>query len=67
MDREMWSGPLGMVRIVGLVSATWVFFWALAGVVGLTAYSYKIYIPMTFMLTSLAFLGGYEMGQSKRP
>jgi hypothetical protein len=67
MDREMWSGPLGMARIVSLISATWVFFWGLASVIGLTAYSYKIYFPMTIMLVSLAFLGGYQMGQSKRP
>jgi hypothetical protein len=67
LDREAWSGPLGVARIAGLVSATWVFFWGLASVVGLTAYSYKIYFPMTIMLVSLAFLGGYQMGHVKRP
>ena len=66
LDRRVWSGPLGVARIVGIVSATWVFLWGLASVFGLTAYSYKIYIPITFMLASLAFLAGYQMGQGKK-
>ena len=66
LDREAWSGPLGIARIVCILSATWVFFWGLASVVGLTAYSYKIYFPMTIMFASLAFLGGYQMGRAKR-
>jgi len=55
-----------MARIAGVLSATWVFVWALASVVGLTPYSGKIYIPTTLMLASLAFLAGYQMGRAKR-
>jgi hypothetical protein len=66
LDREAWSGPLGVARIVAILSATVVLVWSVASLVGLTTYSYKIYFPMTIMLVSLAFLGGYQMGHAKR-
>jgi hypothetical protein len=68
MDRKMWSGPVGIARIVCLVSATVVFFGSLAGLVGLTSFSpARIYPVITIMLASMAFMLGHQMGQSKRP
>lgn len=66
LDREAWSGPLGMARIVGMLSATWVIVWSVASVVGLITWSAKIFVPIAIMMASVAFLYGYQMGQAKR-
>jgi hypothetical protein len=67
MDRRSWTGPLGVARIIGILSATWVLVWSLAGMIGLASFSAKIFVPMGIMLASVAFIAGYQMGQSKRP
>jgi hypothetical protein len=66
LERRSWTGALGMARIVGLLSATWVLVWSVAGMVGLASFSAKIFVPMGIMLASVAFLAGYQMGQSNR-
>jgi hypothetical protein len=65
-DRKAWSGPLGIARIVGVLSATWLIVVSFAGVVGLTSYSAgKVLLPMLLTVSSIAFMYGYQMGQSK--
>ena len=66
LDRRSWSGPLGLARIIGLLSATWVLVWSVAGMIGLATFSAKIFVPMGIMLASVAFLAGYQMGHSNR-
>jgi hypothetical protein len=63
----VWSGPVGVVRIVCVLSALWLLVVTLAGLVGLTGYSAeKIVLPAGLMLLSLGFLTGYQVGQSRR-
>jgi hypothetical protein len=66
LDRSSWSGPLGMARVVGILSSTLVVVWSVASVIGLAAFSAKIFVPIGIMLASVAFLTGYQMGQAKR-
>jgi hypothetical protein len=67
LDRRSWTGPLGMARIVGMLSATLVVVWSVASLAGWTDFSAKIFVPIGIMLASVAFLYGYQMGQAKRP
>jgi hypothetical protein len=68
LERKTWSGPLGVARIVAILSAIWVMFVSAASLMGVTGYSpSKGDLPMAIMLASLAFLAGYQMGQSRRP
>jgi hypothetical protein len=67
LDRKVWSGPVGVARIVAILAAIWTIVVCAAGLVGVTGYSpAKAYVPMVIMLASLAFLAGYQMGQSRR-
>ena len=66
LDRRSWTGPLGVARIIGILSATWVLVWSVAGMVGLASFSAKIFVPMGIMLAAVAFIAGYQMGQAKR-
>jgi hypothetical protein len=66
LDRRSWSGPLGLARIVGILSATWVLVWSMAGILGLASFSAKIFVPMGIMLACVAFLAGYQMGHANR-
>ena len=67
MDRKTWSGPLGIARIVTLVSATVVIVWSFAGLVGLTNFSpAKIYPLLTITVAAMAFVLGHQVGRSDR-
>jgi hypothetical protein len=67
MDRKVWSGPAGVARIVAILSAIWVIVVSAAGLIGVNGYSpAKATVPMAIMLASLAFIAGFQMGQSKR-
>jgi hypothetical protein len=66
LDRSSWSGPLGMARIVGILSSTLVVVWSVASVIGLATFSAKIFVPIGIMLAAVAFIYGYQMGQAKR-
>jgi hypothetical protein len=68
LDRKAWSGPPGVARIAAILSAIWVIVMSAAGLIGVSGYSpAKAAVPLGIMLASLAFLAGYQMGQSKRP
>ncbi|HXM72361.1 MAG TPA: hypothetical protein VN940_03940 [Candidatus Dormibacteraeota bacterium] len=68
LERKTWSGALGVARIVAILSAIWVMVVSVASLIGVTGYSpAKADVPMAIMLPSLAFLAGYQMGQSRRP
>lgn len=68
LERKTWSGPLGVARIVGILSAIWAIVESTASVIGVAGYSpAKAALPTAIMLASLAFLAGYQMGQSRRP
>lgn len=67
MDRKVWSGPVGVARIVCLLSALWLFVVGFGGVVGWTGYSVgKTVLPLVLTMASLGFLAGYQLGQSRR-
>ena len=68
MDRKMWSGPLGIARIICVLSATVATVLSFAELVGLITLSpAKIYPLMTITLVAMAFVVGHHVGQSKRP
>jgi hypothetical protein len=67
LDREAWEGPVGIARIVGLLSATWLLiagFLMFIDMGGMTPA--KLLLPSSIMLVALAFIAGYQMGQSRR-
>ena len=65
--RKVWSGPVGVARIVCILSATWLFVMSAASLIGLTGYSPgKLALPLGLMMLSLGFLAGYQVGQSRR-
>ena len=67
MDRKMWTGPLGIARIVLLLSATWLFVTGLLEVIGVSGVTpAKAVLPLSIMLLALGFVGGYHLAQSKR-
>ena len=67
MDRKVWSGPVGVARIVGVVSGIWLVAISFAGVVGWSGYSPgKTVLPLVLTMSSLAFLTGYQLGQTRR-
>ena len=68
MERKAWTGPLGIARIVVLLSAIWLFVTGLLGVIGVNGVTpAKAVLPASIMLLALGFVGGYQMGQAKRP
>jgi hypothetical protein len=67
MDRKMWTGPLGIARIVLLLSAIWLFVTGLLQVIGVNGVTpAKAVLPGSIMLLALGFATGYQMAQSKR-
>jgi hypothetical protein len=67
LERKTWSGPVGVARIVAILSAISVIGVSTGGLVGVAGYTpAKAVLPMGFMLASLGFLAGYQMGQSRR-
>jgi uncharacterized membrane-anchored protein len=67
IDRKLWTGPLGIARIVLLLSATWLFVTGLLEVIGVTGVTpAKAVLPGSIMLLALGFVGGYQLAQSKR-
>lgn len=67
VNRKAWEGPLGIARIVLGLSAAWLIVIGVAGLTGLTGFTAaKVMLPMLLMMLALGFLGGYQMGQSKR-
>jgi hypothetical protein len=67
LERKTWSGPLGVARIVGILSAIWAIVESAASLIGVAGYTpAKAAIPTAIMLASLAFIAGYQMGQAKR-
>jgi hypothetical protein len=67
IDRKAWTGPLGIGRMVLLASALWLFVTALLvliGVPGMT--TAKFVLPGSLMMLALGFVGGYQLGQTKR-
>jgi hypothetical protein len=61
LDRKAWEGPLGIARIVLGLSAVWLLVTVFTGFTAA-----KLMLPMVLMMLALGFLGGYQMGQSKR-
>ncbi|GAC1456203.1 MAG: hypothetical protein PVSMB1_05830 [Gemmatimonadaceae bacterium] len=67
MDRKVWSGPVGVARIVAILSAIWAFVVSAAGLIGVDGYApEKAALPLGIMLASLGFLAGFQMGQARR-
>jgi hypothetical protein len=67
MDLKVWSGPVGVARIVCVVSAIWLLAISFAGVVGWAGYSPgKTVLPLVLTFSSLAFLTGYQLGMTAR-
>lgn len=67
MERKVWSGPVGVARIAAILSALWIIVVSTAGLIGVAGYSpAKAAVPMAIMLASLAFMAGYQAGQSRR-
>ena len=67
IDRRTWSGPLGVGRIVVLVSAVWLFVTALLALMDVPGVTPgKAVLPESLMLLALGFVGGYQLGASKR-
>lgn len=67
MERKAWTGPLGIARIVVLLSAIWLFVTGLLEVIGVNGVTpAKAVLPAMIMLLALGFVGGYQMGQAKR-
>lgn len=68
LDRKAWEGPVGIARIVVLLSATWLFVTGLLLVIGVSGWTpARAVLPSEIMLLALGFLFGYQMGLSKRP
>ena len=61
LDRKSWEGPVGIARIVLGLSAIGLIVVALTG---LTAA--KALLPMLLIMLTLGFLGGYQLGQTRR-
>lgn len=67
LDRNAWTGPLGVGRIVLLLSAIWLFVTGLLEVIGVNGVTpAKAVLPGSIMLLALGFVSGYQMGQAKR-
>ena len=67
IERRTWSGPLGVGRIVLLVSAVWLFVTALLALMDVPGMTpAKSVLPGSVMMLALGFVGGSQLGQSKR-
>jgi hypothetical protein len=60
LNREHWSGPVGMARILGMVCAAWTIAAALVGATGA-----RLMVPMFFAVIGVAFVAGYELGRKQ--
>jgi len=60
LNREYWSGPVGMARVLTVVCATWAIAAALIGATGP-----KLFVPVAFMMVGLAFVAGHELGRTQ--
>jgi hypothetical protein len=58
LNREYWSGPVGMARVLTVICATWTIAAALTGATGA-----RLYVPTSFMMAGLAFIAGHEVGR----
>jgi hypothetical protein len=61
LNREYWSGPVGMARGLSVISATWAIAAALIGATGA-----KLLVPVALMMVGLAFIAGYDLGRKQR-
>ncbi|HYL07301.1 MAG TPA: hypothetical protein VEU76_02055 [Candidatus Udaeobacter sp.] len=66
LDRTYWSGPLGIARIVLILSAVWLLIVSAASLLDLMSVS-KAVLPAGIMMVALGFVAGYQMGQTHRP
>jgi hypothetical protein len=66
MDRKVWSGPVGIARIIAILAAIWTIIVSAASLMGVAGYSpAKAAVPVAVMLAALAFMAVYQMVQSK--
>ena len=67
LNRKVWEGPLGLARIVLILSAIWLMVTSFLVVIGVPgATNGKSVLPLSIMLLALGFVTGYQMGQSRR-
>lgn len=60
LNREYWSGPVGMARVLTVVCATWTIAAALIGATGA-----RLFVPVALMMVGLAFIAGHEVGRKQ--
>ncbi len=61
LNREYWSGPVGMARILSIVCAIWTIAAALVGATGS-----RLFVPVAFMMVGLAFIAGHDLGRKQQ-
>ncbi len=61
LNREFWSGLVGMARVFTVVCATWTIAAALVGATGS-----KLFVPVSFMMVGLAFIAGHDLGRKQQ-
>jgi hypothetical protein len=60
LNREYWSGPVGMGRVLTIVCATWTID---AGLIGATGA--RLLVPVACMMVGLAFIAGHDLGRKQ--
>lgn len=60
LNREYWSGLVGMARIFTVVCATWTI---TAGLIGATGA--RLFVPTSCMMVGLAFIAGHDLGRKQ--
>ncbi|HSP08804.1 MAG TPA: hypothetical protein VLU92_04325 [Candidatus Dormibacteraeota bacterium] len=60
LNREYWSGSLGLGRAFTVVCATWTIVAALVGATGS-----RLFVPLACTMVGLAFIAGHNLGRKQ--